>query len=436
MEADILHLHWTAGFLSTRSLHEIADLGKPVCWTLHDLRPLTGGCHFPAGCENYRGLCDPCPQLERDPLGFARNGQAAQGRALARLQPHFVAPSRWLTDAAAASRVATGLKVSHIPYGVDLARFAPGEKAEARRRLGLDASARYVMLGAHTFEELRKGTTQAAEILRHLAGDPQVASGGWRLVCAGAKPPGELGGWPVTAMGHLAPDEMALLYVAADVLLFTSQEDNLPNILLEAAAAGLPVVALDAGGVRDIVRNEVTGTLAPLSDLSGAAHGVRELLENAELARRYGAAERRLMEAEFAPERQASAYIALYRELSGGPRKDLMRTGNRAEAAEGAPELALTWSQKQARAEADALREHIANLSAALETTRGQVESLRNALEQKQKDLDDTWAAAQDFREKYVAAHERAEAAEQRYWREREKPLRQHVREALLGRKD
>jgi hypothetical protein len=60
---------------------------------------------------------------------------------------------------------------------------------------------------------------------------------------------------------------------------------------------------------------------------------------------------------------------------------------------------------------------------------------LKEQIQSLQENLESTWKTVQDFREKYVAAHERAEAAEKRYWQERQKPLRQHVREAVFGRK-
>jgi len=433
--ADVLHLHWTAGFLSTRSLHELADLGKPVCWTMHDLRPVTGGCHFPAGCENYREVCDSCPQLERDPLSFARNGQAAQQRALARLRPRLVAPSRWLTQAARGSHVAQGLEVNHIPYGVDLERFAPGDRILARQRLGLNADARYIMLGAHSFAERRKGAELAAGILQRLAGDPRVASGEWRLVCAGAKPPAELGGWPVSAVGHLSPENMAALYVAADLLLFTSFEDNLPNVLLEACASELPVVALATGGVPDVVRHGVNGALLPLADLPAAATAICELLESPELLRQYGGAGRRLALAEFTLDLQAAAYIDLYRSLIDTPRENVAPCADRIEGAERAPALAMAWDLERTRAEAADLRGHMDKLRSALETERERNGDLQKHLVQKQVDLENTWATAQDFREKYVSAHERADAAEKLYWQERQKPLRQHLHDAVFGRK-
>ncbi|HEY8902562.1 MAG TPA: hypothetical protein VIM48_02570, partial [Chthoniobacterales bacterium] len=95
-EADVIHLHWLAGFLSTRSLREIASLGKPVCWTAHDMRPITGGCHFSAGCGRYQSLCDCCPQLREDPLQLPLATQQVMADAITCLRPTFVAPSRWL----------------------------------------------------------------------------------------------------------------------------------------------------------------------------------------------------------------------------------------------------------------------------------------------------------------------------------------------------
>src|SRR5262245_58340303 len=45
--ADVIHLHWVASMQTPVSLRRLVDLNKPVVWTLHDLGPFTGGCHFP-----------------------------------------------------------------------------------------------------------------------------------------------------------------------------------------------------------------------------------------------------------------------------------------------------------------------------------------------------------------------------------------------------
>ncbi|HWT06148.1 MAG TPA: hypothetical protein VN224_10360, partial [Xanthomonadales bacterium] len=65
--SDIVHLHWTASFQTPADVRALLET-KAVVWTLHDLEPLTGGCHFPAGCERYVDDCADCPQLVRDPF--------------------------------------------------------------------------------------------------------------------------------------------------------------------------------------------------------------------------------------------------------------------------------------------------------------------------------------------------------------------------------
>ena len=65
-EADIVHLHWiNQGFVSLRVLEKILQSDKPVVWTLHDMWPFTGICHYAGDCTRYRSCCDECPQLLR-----------------------------------------------------------------------------------------------------------------------------------------------------------------------------------------------------------------------------------------------------------------------------------------------------------------------------------------------------------------------------------
>jgi len=59
--ADIIHLHWiNNGFLSLRQIKKIK---KPIVWTLRDMWPMTGGCHYSMSCENYQTGCGHCKQL-------------------------------------------------------------------------------------------------------------------------------------------------------------------------------------------------------------------------------------------------------------------------------------------------------------------------------------------------------------------------------------
>src|SRR5206468_3645546 len=70
-----------------------------------------------------------------------------------------------------------------------------------------------------------------------------------------------------TFLGWLDGDELAAAYASADMFLFASRTDTFGQVLLEAMASGVPVIAVDEGGPRSIVRHGLTGLLrAPDAD--------------------------------------------------------------------------------------------------------------------------------------------------------------------------
>lgn len=90
----------------------------------------------------------------------------------------------------------------------------------------------------------------------------------------------------VEFLGQVAPERMPALYEAADIFLNASDVDNMPLSIIEAYAAGLPVVTTEAGGIPHIVADGETGLLVPCGDAAALAAGALRLLEDEELARR------------------------------------------------------------------------------------------------------------------------------------------------------
>lgn len=102
----------------------------------------------------------------------------------------------------------------------------------------------------------------------------------------------------------------------ADVMVLSSYTEGLPNVALEASAAGVPVVATAVGGNPEVVRDSQTGFLVPAGDPLALAERIRMFLEDAELRQRMAQAAKALMEAEFSFGAQASAYHRLFTELA------------------------------------------------------------------------------------------------------------------------
>ena len=320
--ADVIHLHWVAGMLAPGGVAALRSLKKPVVWTLHDQRAFTGGCHFSAGCHGYEKDCAACPQLTEDPNGLTRAVLADAIATLPGCDITVVCPSRWLADCARRSAVFSGARVEVIPYGLDTRVFRPYGKAEARTALDLDPDAVCFLFGADRCSEQRKGFGKMAEAIGAALKDAEfresVRTGRIAFVSFG-----EVGRQfaelpvPIRCLERVDSDAtLATICSAADALLFTSLEDNLPNVLFEAMCCGTPTLAFDVGGVPDIVTHETTGLLVPPGDCAKFAASMRRLASDPGLR---GHLHRNC--AESVPARfdlgiQASRYLALYRSIT------------------------------------------------------------------------------------------------------------------------
>ena len=102
----------------------------------------------------------------------------------------------------------------------------------------------------------------------------------------------ELGLTGVEFLGRVAPERIGELYDRADVYLNSPDIDNMPGSIIEAYAAGLPVVTTDAGGIPYIVRHDEIGLMVPRGDSAAMAAAALRLLREPGLAERLSASAR------------------------------------------------------------------------------------------------------------------------------------------------
>jgi glycosyltransferase involved in cell wall biosynthesis len=112
----------------------------------------------------------------------------------------------------------------------------------------------------------------------------------------------------------------------ADVVAISSFTEGLPNVALEACAAGVPVVATAVGGIPEVINDGETGLLVRPGDSPALAQRIVDCLECPELSRAIGISARRRMREEFSFASQARAYETMFAELPERPaRTDLAR---------------------------------------------------------------------------------------------------------------
>lgn len=100
-----------------------------------------------------------------------------------------------------------------------------------------------------------------------------------------------------------------------DGVVSASVDEALPTALIEAGACGLPVVATDAGGTREIVEDGVNGRLVPVRDIPALAQALVDVIDDPHQAARYGAAGRALVEEKYSMTTWVDKLVALYAEV-------------------------------------------------------------------------------------------------------------------------
>lgn len=110
-------------------------------------------------------------------------------------------------------------------------------------------------------------------------------------------------------------DNMPAALAEAHIVCLPSYREGLPKVLLEAAACARPLVATDAPGCREIVRDGENGLLVPLRDAASLANAIERLVGDRALRLRMGEKGRQMVESEFSEEKVAQQTLAVYREM-------------------------------------------------------------------------------------------------------------------------
>jgi glycosyltransferase involved in cell wall biosynthesis len=207
--------------------------------------------------------------------------------------------------------------------GVELDRFHPradgATRSRARADLGIDENAVAVgMVARLVWQKGFKELFAAAERVREK--HPEVVFvvvGGSDPEKADAIAPEDLAA--AGRRGHFIfagdRDQMQRVYAAFDIFVLPSYREGFPRSAMEAAACGLPVIATDIRGCRQVVTNGQSGLLVPLHDPARLADAIEKLVVDPGLRQRMGAAGRRKAEAEFDDRAVVSKTIDAYERL-------------------------------------------------------------------------------------------------------------------------
>jgi len=206
---------------------------------------------------------------------------------------HVIAPSESI-KALLASDYGVTSNVSVLPSGIDLNSFENLNREQLRSKFGWDNQRVLISVGRLAKEKNWTTLLEAAAKVLHEFDNA-------RLVILGGGPEydklrnlsSSLGvGSSVDLLGGISPEKVPGYLTAADIFLFASVTETQGLVIMEAMAAGLPVVAVDATGSQDAIEHGVHGLLTE-NDSDGMANAVKQLLENDELRFKFSQAARR-----------------------------------------------------------------------------------------------------------------------------------------------
>jgi glycosyltransferase involved in cell wall biosynthesis len=220
-------------------------------------------------------------------------------------------------------------RLTVIPNGIDIAPFATAPSVP-RLALGVpDNSYLAICVGRLDRQKGLSDLLVAAERLIHTRPD-------WHLALAGDGPCRhwlleQIANRPVLSqnvhwLGHR--DDIPNLLKSADVLVQPSLWEGMPNSVLEAMAAGLPVVGTSVEGTEDLVVPGQTGWLTPTGDASALYRVLLEAAESPDRLRRYGRAGQVRAERQFSLGTTVAAYERLWAAVLGYRLDSALRTHN------------------------------------------------------------------------------------------------------------
>ncbi|WP_225875345.1 glycosyltransferase [[Limnothrix rosea] IAM M-220] len=260
---DLIHLHDLPSF----NLSGLPWLTRqvPTVWTLHSMAPFTGNCSYSYDCDRWQKNCGNCPQFGQFPLLWYHRDGSRLNLNLKRLiyrfsNLHIVGVSQWISDAARQS-VFGHLPVSTILNPVQTDNFFPiADKLALRQELNIPLDASVILFSVSgKIEDNRKGLDLMLAALPQLALDdiyliPLGIAGNSKKISEAFAP------YAHRNFEHIS-DVVLLnkLLNAADVVWHPSRADNLPLMVIEAFAAGTPVIAAAVGGVPEIMGDRDVG---------------------------------------------------------------------------------------------------------------------------------------------------------------------------------
>lgn len=272
--ADIINFHWINGLVNIGSMKNIS---KPIVWTIRDMWPMTGGCHYVLNsCKKFEKNCGRCPSLnsrQKQDLSYKIHQNKIKNYPIKNLS--IVGISKWISNHAKNSAVFKKRPIYTIGNCIDDKIFFPQSKFKAKKFLKLPLDKKIILVGSQNLKDFYKGFDLFLNSLK------KIRTKNFHILVFGKLNNLEIKKYSHTELGFInSNSKMRKIYSAADVYVSPSTLEAFGKTVAEAMACGTPAVIFDNIGSVDIVSHKIDGYIASNSNSSDLANGIEWILNN------------------------------------------------------------------------------------------------------------------------------------------------------------
>jgi glycosyltransferase involved in cell wall biosynthesis len=313
---DVISLHnLHGGYFKTSQLIELSKIA-PLYWTLHDMWAFTANAAHTFGDESWKKLKAGDGENKRFPWIGLNTGNwllKEKKNIYESSNLTIVTPSKWLYNLAIQSPVFKSKKVNQIYNGIDTNIFTPVNKNEVRKELGVPADAKVLVFGAERVTTSFKGGEGLVDILFSLN---ELVKEKIHLIIIGGGDISALRKIPNFALyqtGYIKDEATVAKYIsAADLMIYPTKADTLPNALIEAASCGVPAITYDIGGCGEIITDNLNGYVIPPFNVSLFVEKIIKLISDPGKLVEFSNNSRRIAEGKFSFKKMSEEYFSLF----------------------------------------------------------------------------------------------------------------------------
>ncbi len=170
-KASIINLHWISRWLDQPSFFASIPSEIPLVWSLHDMNPITGGCHHALDCDKFTSHCANCPSLKKSgDRDQSWQNFEIKAKLYQKLNLHFVGNSNWTTEQAQKSilgKYARSIRTIHL--GIDTDEYQPIDKAIAKAALRINLDDFAIAFACADLSATKKNLPVVLEAINQLA---------------------------------------------------------------------------------------------------------------------------------------------------------------------------------------------------------------------------------------------------------------------------